>query len=302
MVSVSGGDQLHLKRIYKDKKNPGVPVFMLHGEVEDGKIFYSSGRSGLANYLAEQGYDVFVADMRGKGKSWPTIGPRSEFGYHQVITEDIPAYIKAIVKRKGQQSQVWVSHGSGGVLQLAYLARFGQEHCPVDRMVHFGVRRKISADNWKKRFVIDWLWSKAAERLVKWNGYLPARSLRLGTMDESSQSYHDSVSWAVNDQWLDPEDGFNYGEAVLACQLPASLYFASAGELVFSHPNDVREFIHQLGQHDGRLVVLGAEGGNLQDYNHVDMLLHADARVDHFPFLIDWLDNSMTSWVEREAV
>ncbi len=293
---------MHVKRLIKNRKQPGSPIFMLHGEVEDGRIFYSPGRSGLANYLADQGYDVYVADMRGKGKSWPAIGERSAFGYHQIITIDIPALIKAVSKRSQMAPQIWMTHGVGGALLLAYYARFGAEHGNVDRMVHFGVRRCISVDNWKKRFVIDWLWQKMAARLVRWNGYLPAKSLHFGTMDESAGCYQDNISWLAAKKWLDPEDGFDYGEAILHCQLPSSLYFAAAGELAYSHPDDVRAFIHQLGGHDGRYVVLSEEGGNLQDYDHVDMLLHKDARKDHFPLVLDWLENSMTSWQEKRAV
>lgn len=302
MVSVSGGDQLHLKRIYKDKKQLGSPVFMLHGEAEDGRIFYSTGRSGLGNYLAEQGFDVFVADMRGKGKSWPAVGERSAYGYHQIICDDIPAYTKAIVKKRGLQPQLWMSHGLGGVFMLAYLARFGEALCPVERMVHFGVRRQLQVDNWKKRLVIDWLWEKVAARLVKFNGYLPAKGLRLGTMDESAGCYYDSLAWANEEQWLDSQDQFDYGAAIAQQSLPPSLYFASVAEQVFSHPDDVRNFIHQLGRHDGRLVLLSSEGGNLHDYDHVDMLLHSDAKKDHFPLILEWLENSMTSWMEKEAV
>ncbi len=195
MVSVKGGDQLHLKRLYRDKNNLGPPVLMVHGKVEDGRIFYSGGSQGLGNYLAERGYDVFVADLRGKGKSWPVIGPRSQFGYHQTVTEDIPALVKGIVKRRGEQQQIWIAHGLGGVFLTAYLARFGQGICPVSRIVHFGTRRSIQINNWEKRIVIDWIWRGLATKLVQFNGYLPARALRLGTMDESARSYEDNLQW-----------------------------------------------------------------------------------------------------------
>ncbi len=42
-------DELHLKRVYK-KGLLGPPVFMLHGSIENGRIFYSDSGKGLAPY------------------------------------------------------------------------------------------------------------------------------------------------------------------------------------------------------------------------------------------------------------
>ena len=64
-----GRHQLHIRRIAVQQG--GTPVLMLHvGTIENGKIFYTESGKGLACYLAEQGFDVFVADFRGKGKSF----------------------------------------------------------------------------------------------------------------------------------------------------------------------------------------------------------------------------------------
>jgi len=70
-IAINNTEKLHLKRFFNDKM--GQPVVMLHGSIENGKIFYSSSGKGLAPFLADQGYDVFVPDFRGKGKSTPPI-------------------------------------------------------------------------------------------------------------------------------------------------------------------------------------------------------------------------------------
>lgn len=301
MVPVKGEQQLHIRRIFKDKRQLGSPVLMLHGDVEDGRIFYSSARSGLANYLAEQGYDVFVVDGRGKGKSWPAIGERSDFGYHEVITIDIPAYVKAIVKKRGPIPQIWIGHGSGGLLLAAYLIRFGEEHAPVSRMAYFGTRRRADIVGWKKQLLLDLIWQRLGRRLVQFYGYLPARGMRLGTMDEAANCHRDSIQWLHSDEWIDPEDGFDYGEAAKLRYMPPSLYFACVEDQAFADPKDVRAFMLELGPHDGRLVSLSQSVGNLYDYGYLDMLMHADARLDHFPQLLAWLEDSSINWLAKEA-
>ena len=73
---------------------------MLHGAVENGKIFYSEKNKGLASYLAHHGFDVFVADLRGRGLSEPAIKKGAIHGQTESITEDIPAFINEIKKLK----------------------------------------------------------------------------------------------------------------------------------------------------------------------------------------------------------
>ena len=70
------GYQLHLRHI--SKNSAGTPILMLHGAIENGLIFYTEKGKGLACYLAAQGFDVYVADLRGRGQSTPIINPDSD--------------------------------------------------------------------------------------------------------------------------------------------------------------------------------------------------------------------------------
>lgn len=289
MVSVPSTSQVHMMRFYRDKKQPGAPVFMLHSNLNDGTVFYDNNGGGLARYLARRGYDVYVADLRGKGKSWPEVNGFADFGNHQLITEDIPALINKIILKRGPIPQIWVSHGWGGVLLCAYYARYGDNLCPVAKMVHFGVRRKSSVSNIKKQVLIGFIWNRLARLFVKVSGYMPAKLLRLGTANDSRGNYRDFIEWSTSTQWSDTQDGFCYGEAIQQQTLPASYYFASQSDHVYGHPDDVRQFMQELGPHDARMMVLSRDGGNLRDYNHVDMLQHRDCEQDHFPLLLNWL-------------
>ncbi len=289
MVSLPSTDQVHITRFFRDKKLLGAPVFMLHSTGHDGSTFYSEDGHGLACYLARQGYDVYVADLRGKGKSWPRVNGRSSFGDHQSINEDIPALIKKIVSKRAYTPQIWIGHGWGSVLMCSYYARYGDKLCPVAKMAHFAARRVIQQDSKSKRFLFNVMWGRLSRLLIWANGYLPTRMLRLGVANESQGNYRDYLHWAQSEEWSDPEDGFSYGSAILDQQLPPSFYFAAEGDKAYGDPADVRQFVRELGPHDGRLMVLSRRGGNLRDYNHVDMVRHSDCEEDHFPLLLDWL-------------
>lgn len=289
MVPVGGKVQLHLRRLWCEAKPRGAPVLMLHGAAEDGHIFYSHHGRGLACYLARAGYHVFVADLRGKGKSWPAINQNSDFGFHELVTEDIPALAARVAKVSGGQEQTWITHSQGGMLVAACLARHPPEEIGVRQLVHFAARRTVRAQGWRRRLLVDLLWNRIGRLAVAFQGYLPAPRLGIGTARESARCFHDALAWSTRDEWLDTEDGFDYGAALRSRAWLRSLYFASLTDTAFGNPEDVRDFMHELGRHDGRLLTLGKAGGNLQDYSHVGMLLHPDAEVDHFPQLLDWL-------------
>lgn len=302
MVPIGAGPQLHLKRICEDKFSPGPPVFMLHGLAEDGKIFYSARGRGLAWYLALQGYDVYVADLRGRGKSWPAVGAKSSEGLHEAINEDLPALIKAIVRKRGPVPQIWISHAWGGVLTSSFFARYGEEFCPVSAMVYFGCRRAVGDGGWRKALALRGFWKTGLRFASAITGYMPAKDLKLGTSNETRQTFVDALRWMFDSQWKDPVDEYDYSIAAKTRKYPPSLYFACAADTVYGHPDDVRAFIAELGEHNGRLIVLSESTGSQQDYGHIEMLIAEQAVEDHFPLLQDWLasEGSIQSFEDEE--
>ena len=97
-LPVGENDELHLRRVYRDPEGP--PIFLLHGSIENGRIFYSEKGKGLAPYLAAAGFDLYVGDLRGRGLSRPRIGRSSAYGQTEAITEDIPAFLGEIRRRR----------------------------------------------------------------------------------------------------------------------------------------------------------------------------------------------------------
>lgn len=287
-VSLPSTDQIHLTRFFLNKKNLGPPVFMLHSIAADSSTFFSADGKGLASYLARAGFDVFVADLRGRGKSWPKIGAAARFGLTETITEDIPALLGKIVARRGQVPQIWIGHGWGSVLLMSYYARFGTEISPVEKMLHFGSRRQLVATNRSKVFRFDWQWRKLGHFLVRLKGFLPGSAMYLGRVNESACFYRDYLRWSDNEEWVGLDD-FDYGAAIKQQMVPPSYYIASLGDQVYGDLDDVRHFIKALGSHDGRLLVLSRDSGNSRNYDHLELLQHSDCENDHFPIVAEWL-------------
>lgn len=286
-VPLPGGNILNLQRF--TAAVPGAPVLMLHGAIENGRIFYSGSGKGLAPYLARNGFDVYVADLRGRGKSTPSIDRNSAFGQTEAITEDIPAFVEAIKKIRGPVPQQWVAHSWGGVLFSSVLARFPGYNGLVSSLVYFGSKRTIRVWNIHRLIKVELVWKLVCPLACRIAGYLPARQLRIGSDSETSRSYRQSAEWVKNDAWIDSADGFDYGATIKKLSLPPIWYIAAANDHALGHPDDVKAFMESAGRQESLFTVLSRSNGNRHDYDHINMLTHSDAVLDHFPQVLKWL-------------
>jgi len=286
-VPLASGDTLNLKRFSGSESGP--PVLMLHGAIENGRIFYSGSGKGLAPFLARNGCDVYVADLRGRGKSRPAINRNSHFGQTEAITEDIPAVIEAIRSIRGRIPLHLVAHSWGGVLFSSVLARFPEYVKMFSSLTYFGSKRTVRVWNLWRLLKVDLVWNVVCPLACSIFGYLPARKLRIGSDSETVRSYQQSAEWVKNDTWIDA-DGFDYGSAIKKVSLPPIWYMAAANDHALGHPDDVKAFMESAGSQECRFTILSRSNGNLQDYDHITMLTHPDAVKDHFPMVLEWLN------------
>jgi len=279
--------QLHLRKLTPLHISQA-PVLMLHGAIENGRIFYSQHGKGLGCYLADQGFTVYCADFAGRGLSKPAVGPAFNHSQHQLICQDIPALIQHLYQRHQQKIHL-ICHSWGGVVLAASLARFPALLDKVQNNVFFGTKRRISVKSTAKTLQIDLLWNKVSPWLCKRYGYLPAKSWRFGADNEPAQFLLDTVHWINNPHFVDPTDQFDYAKAAQQLQWPPSWFFAAVNDKILGHPDDVRLFMAESNLLDARFSLLGKAQGDALDYDHISMLTHPQAVQGHFQTLSDWL-------------
>lgn len=286
LVPVANGDQLHVA--YLPSEENRATVLLLPGIANNCDVFQAQD-FGLARFLLEAGYSVFMADLRGKGRSWPKVNRYSGHGLNQMIQEDIPAVLKLVEKKMGHPPDYYVCQGAGGLLLSGFLSRNPEYVEQTKGLIYFGSRRTVVLRHWLQRMKWAVSWQVMAQFASSLFGYLPGKLLRLGNDNESQGIYSEYMTWCNESAWVDCGDQFNYSEAIhQKADWPASLYFASQKDRV-AHPKDVLFFMKSLGQHDGRLVTLGKKQGNLRNYTHASMLKHPDANLDHFPLMLEWM-------------
>ena len=55
------------------------------------------------------------------------------------------------------------------------------------------------------------------------------------------------------------------------------------------HPTDCMYLLNEIKARNYEFKILGREAGNLQDYDHINILTHPDAAKDQFPMTKDWI-------------
>jgi polyhydroxyalkanoate synthase subunit PhaC len=109
--------------LYRQRGRGGPPVLLLHGLSANRLTFDFPGRS-LAAYLADHGFDAYVAELRGSGQS----GRPSSWDLDDYVTLDLPAIVAAIREASGHDRLHWIGHSLGGILLFAYAAHHGDAH------------------------------------------------------------------------------------------------------------------------------------------------------------------------------
>ncbi|GLX80024.1 alpha/beta hydrolase [Thalassotalea insulae] len=280
-----GHHQLHLRHIHQNQG--GTPVLMLHGTIENGKIFYTLSGKGLACYLAKQGFDVYVADFRGKGESKPNLKQDAGHGQYEAITQDIPLFLDYIEQRCHQPMHL-ICHSWGGVLLASTLARYPQRCRQVASTLCFGTKRSIYRKTLSKRWTVDLLWNRLAPLLARKKGYIDAVKLKFGADNESLNFLHQSIEWVKPGKWCDPVDGFDYHQAAQSINWPRTWHITGASDHLLGYKEDVKAFIEESNA-QATFSLLSKSAGNAIDYDHINILTHPYAIDDHFPEVARWL-------------
>lgn len=96
---------------------------------------------GLAYYLSDLGYDVWLGNSRGNrySKRHITLNPKSpafwNFSFHQIGTIDLPETIDYILEKTGQKKLMYVGF-SQGTTQLFIMASEKQHYLKKINHVH----------------------------------------------------------------------------------------------------------------------------------------------------------------------
>lgn len=283
-IDLGGGLQSAVHRY----NGGGDPVLMIHGSIEDSKIFHSRSGKGFAPFLAKAGFDVFAPDLAGKGASRPKITKGFDHSQRDFLERDLNLYVDAIRRIHPDAPLRTVAHSWGGVLLLAWMARFAKD-ISLGPAVFFASKRRIGVISLRRLLMVDAVWTIAGIAATAVKGYLPAKAMKMGSDNEPAAFYKQVNRWVYSKKWKDASDGFDYAAALKDTALPPVLYFAGKADKVLGYPKDVRTLMEETGAGNAKFVLLGIKEGHQKDYGHIDLLTSKTCPDDHFSMAVEWL-------------
>ncbi|MCA9562111.1 MAG: alpha/beta hydrolase [Myxococcales bacterium] len=291
------------------------PVLLCHG-LGSNRFDLDAPNSSLAVYLAEQGFDVWVIELRGAGSSTrPGFLERRRFDWNfdDYLYHDLPAAISLILKRSRAKQIHWVGHSMGGMLAYAYLALWGASSIrsvvtvgspafsKVSRPLLDGLLRFYRLARPLKR-VPNKAFARAgslAPRLVRTTvGRLLANPknltpreirglLRVAVEDIPTTLLDQFAGWYKNREFSLSYGTFDYRESLREIRVPV-LIVAGAMDWL-TPPEDLRDVHDMLGSPDKTFLEVGRNTGFSTDFGHIDLILGRSAQAEVFPRLSSWL-------------
>ncbi|KAJ3641575.1 hypothetical protein Zmor_028077 [Zophobas morio] len=129
-VTTSDGYILTLHRILPAKNTIRKPVLVLHGLFVESSSFVSTGvKNGLGFLLADEGYDVWLGNVRGtpSSRNHTTLHPNRDpkfwdFSWHEMGTIDLPAMVDYVLNVTYQASLHYVGYSQGTTIFFVMMA------------------------------------------------------------------------------------------------------------------------------------------------------------------------------------
>ncbi|MFO2465252.1 lysophospholipase [Pseudomonas sp. 15FMM2] len=262
----------------------GVPVVLLHGSFSNRRFWYSPEGIGLGAYLARQGFDVWIPEMRGHGLS----RRNQDYARNCVadyVRYDLPA-IAAFVGEQSGQVPHWIGHSLGGTTLAAALGGQYLAGPTVASAALFGCQ--VSRTYWPLKIPpVAW----GGRFILKRFAQLSGARLKRGPEDEPVGLVLESMRWhGLFGRFGDAERDWWKGLADVAVPL---LAVSAAGDR--QDPDwACRKLFEQVGSEHRQYLCLGRRQGFAGDFGHVEMLVSKAAQAEVWPLVKRWLRDPLT--------
>lgn len=319
----------------EDPDAHGEPVLLVHGFSINHRHMCFNRENGVAQYLAEQGYDCWAPDLRGRRSSDV---PEEAWSFDDYVKHDLPAVIDYVLETSEYDQLHWVGHSMGAMLfyalatseyqekiasavtpgspfhgfqnkdspdpeeggQLTWLERIGKafRYMPFVNTLHF--LPLPMAARWIALF-IDAIPDQLSELLLN-KRHTSSQRLRYAANEGvdylSTKVLYQFSDWVINNRWTDLEGQRDYRENVRNVRVPTLIL---AGELDKMSPvHNLRRGYEAIPAEDKDFRIVGEYEDVDKKYGHIDMILGDESREDVFPHIHEWLQEHSIREAQRE--
>jgi pimeloyl-ACP methyl ester carboxylesterase len=313
---------LALYRYVPRRRSHHTPVLLCHGMSSNRWDMDGPGRVSLARYLVRRGYDVWVVELRGAGRSTrPTWwnGKRYDWTFEDYVYHDAPAALQKVLHETGAHQVHWVGHSMGGM--IAYALLMSPVHQKIasavtlgsptmskvgDPLLDFGVPYRSVLRFLPRRVPIGTLarlgapfaalLARVISRTINELGWCPGngdvrlyRTLMLTAVDDLPASLlQEFARWYETKAMVDRYHMFDFTEQLERIQTPILIIAGSKDKL--TPACDLEEVYRRVASRDKAFQIIGKQQGFAHDYSHADLVLGLHAPDDVYPVVVGWLD------------
>jgi pimeloyl-ACP methyl ester carboxylesterase len=255
-----------------------IPVVLTHGLFSNRQVC-----APMARYLASEGFDCWVLELRGHGASEKP-GPRPDPEHWGAY--DVPAALETVRGLTGQATVQLVAHSVGGLAFLMYLARRPERRASVAGLVTLGCHATGMYST-----VCSRLAAEGARLGAAVLGYAPGRAWRLGPENEAKSVLDVCLRWSRTRRWVGA-DGFDYLAALADLRVP-TWSLAGAGDHAIAPAAACRQLYDAIGSPWKRWTLCGRAEGFSEDFTHVRLIASRAAQREIWPRIKDWLTSAV---------
>lgn len=260
----------------------GTPIVMVHGNYSDRGFWISPKGVGLAPFLTGRGYDLWVLELRGHGRS-PKGPTFSSITAEQHIKQDLPAAVRYVLQVTGKPVFL-VGHSAGGIFIAAALSAGCLEANSLLGVALFGAQISYG-ERFLKVPPLAWFLTL----LLRVLGKVPSQRLGLGPEPEPAGEMLEFIRWKrLGGRWED-SDGESYWSGLAKVSVP--LISLAGAEDRNDPPAGCRILLDAFGGQDKEFVILSRDHGFQKDYDHIGMVVSKEAAQEVWPLLAKWMDN-----------
>lgn len=279
------------------------------------------GRTSLARYLRDEGFDVWVLELRGAGRSRRGLRmPPAlyRWTFEDYVHHDVPAALALVRQRTGCEQVLWVGHSLGGMVAYASLmtpasvafagavtlAAPGMTdvgHETLDRWVRLRPWLRLAPTRIRTRSVAraSAPWATAIEKtfptLVRdwfchpdnFDIHVARYMLRHGVEDLPRSLLEEFARWYDAKQMSDRYDLFTFTDHLETIRVP--MFVVAGSRDLLTPPTDIERLFQRLGSRDKTFLLAGHRGGLAHEYSHVDLVLGRHAPDEVYPRIGAWL-------------
>jgi len=252
------------------------PIVLAHGT-------FSNHRScrGVAQYLSKRGFDCWILDFQGHGKSdLPSIEP----DFESMCLEDTDAVLTAIRHLYPNSKIHWVGHSGGGLAALMYFSRYPEKQAFMGKFVSLASQATFAAKKPLNRWAIQ-----ASNIVTKLLRVAPGKWFKIGPENEFAPVMQQWYRWSLEQRWTGT-DGFDYENALQSFTLPWQC-FAGKGDTFIAPVAGCRHLFECAGSAEKEFHFCSISTGFREDYTHPRIVSSSGAAKDIWPMIADWLQS-----------